>query len=254
MCAELEAVSGRGARWRFSLGCAWAAGMIRARVTLMSRESGGSGLRAAIGAGLLAAVALGSYGVIRYPGVRSGGDAAVVAVAFVVVLAAYGLVALALSRGAGEREGTARRYGLIAAPVIGAAWLIVLSPSAMFKEWVLVPLSVALLGPGCVAALAARVGGVVTAGIRAALWSGIVGGLLVFAVWMTATYARDGRPYDPQLVRDLPHSGAPDLATLAVSDALGAAVSLLILIPLTALAFGALGAQLHRPLGRAPPS
>ena len=72
------------------------------------------------------------------------------------------------------------------------------------KEWVLVPLTVALLGPGCVAALAARAGGTVTAGTRAALWSGMVGGLLVFAVWMTATYARDGRPYDAQLLRDFP--------------------------------------------------
>ena len=73
-----------------------------------------------------------------------------------------------------------------------------------------------------------------------------MGGLLVFTVWMTATYARNGRPYDPQLLRDLPHSGAPDLATLAVSDALGGALTLLILIPLTAVAFGSLGARLPR--------
>ena len=93
---------------------------------------------------------------------------------------------------------------------------------------------------------AARAGGVFTAGTRAALWSGIVGGLLVFTVSMTATYARDGRPYDPQLLRDLPHSGAPDLATLAVSDALASALTLLILIPLTALASGSIGARLPR--------
>ena len=73
---------------------------------------------------------------------------------------------------------------------------------------------------------------------------------------MTATYARDGRPYDPQLLRDLPHSGAPDLATLAVSDALASALTLLILIPLTALASGALGARLPRtadPTGTSAP-
>ena len=82
-----------------------------------------------------------------------------------------------------------------------------------------------------------------------------MGGLLVFTVWMTATYARDGRPYDAQLLRDLPHSGAPDLATLAVSDALASALTLLILIPLTALAsarsapgcHAALRAPDHRP-------
>ena len=111
---------------------------------------------------------------------------------------------------------------------------------------VLLPLMVALLGPGAVAVLAVRAGGVVTAGTRSALWSGIVGGLLVFTVSMTATYARNGRPYDPQLLRDLPHSGAPDLATLAVNDALGSALTLLILIPLTALASGSLAARLPR--------
>jgi len=144
------------------------------------------------------------------------------------------------------REVTARRHGLVGGAVIGAAWLVVLSPTEVFKQWVLVPLLIALLGPGCVAALAARASGVATAGTRAALWSGIVGGLLVFTVWMTATYARDGRPYDPQLLRDLPHSGAPDLATLAVGDALSSALTLLIVIPLTALAFGSLGGHASR--------
>ena len=191
-------------------------------------------------------MALAGYGLVRYPGLRSGGDAPIAAVAFVALLVAYGAVTLALSRGTGVREVTARRHGLMGGVVIGAAWLVVLSPTAALKQWVLVPLIVALLGPGCVAALAARAGGDVTAGTRAALWSGIVGGLLVFTVWMTATYARDGRPYDPQLLRDLPHSGAPDLATLAVGDALAGALTLLILIPLTALAFGSLGARLPR--------
>ena len=78
------------------------------------------------------------------------------------------------------------------------------------------------------------------------MWSGLVGGLLVFTVWMTATYARDGRPYDAQLLRDLPHSGAPDLATLAIGDALASGLTLLVLIPLAAVAFGSLGARLPR--------
>ena len=83
-----------------------------------------------------------------------------------------------------------------------------------------------------------------------------MGGLVVFVVWMTATYARDGRPYDAQMLRDFPHSGAPDLATLAIGDAFASAVTLLILIPLSALAFGSLGARLPQtadPIGtRAP--
>jgi hypothetical protein len=46
-----------------------------------------------------------------------------------------------------------------------------------------------------------------------------------------------------ETVRDGRRRGAPDLATLAVSDALAGALTLLILIPLTALAFGSLGAR-----------
>jgi hypothetical protein len=65
MCAELEPVRGAGRRWGFSLGCARASGVIRARVTLASRQHGGAGLRAVIGAGLLAssgpAATTGSY-------------------------------------------------------------------------------------------------------------------------------------------------------------------------------------------------
>ena len=248
MSAELETLCGRGASWRFTLGCARAAGVIRARVTLTSRERGGAGLRTVVGVG-----AVGGRGARRLrprslPGVALGrrvdrrGRVRGPAVA-------YAAVTLALSRGTGLREITARRHGLVGGVAIGAAWLVVLSPTETLKQWVLVPLMVALLGPGCVAALAAREGKHVIAGSRAALWSGIVAGLLVFTVWMTATYARDGRPYDAQLLRDFPRSGAPDLATLAVSDALASALTLLILIPLTAVAFGSLGARLPRTTG-----
>ena len=251
MCAELETVCGAGPRWRFSLGCARAATVIRARLTLTSRERGGAGLRAVISAGLVAAVTLAGYGVVRYPGLRSGGDAGIVAVTFVALLVTYATVTVGLSRGAGLRAVAARRHGLVGGAAIGTAWLFVLSPTGFLKEWVVIPLAVALLGPVCVAALAARAGGHVTAGSRAALWSGIVGGLLVFAVSMTVTYLRDGRPYDAQLVRDFHVSGAPDLATLAVRDALGSALGLLILVPLVALAFGSLGARLPRTAGLA---
>jgi hypothetical protein len=242
MSAELATVCGRAPRWRFTLSCARAAVVIRARVTLASRERGGGGLRILIGAGIAAAVALGGYGLVRYPGLRSD-RAVIVAVAFAALVLAYGAVTLALSRGTGGQQTAARRHGLAGGAVIGAAWLVVLSPTGALKQWVLVPLMVALLGPGCVAALAARAGKHVSAGTRAALWSGIAGGLLVFTVSMTAAYARDGRPYDAQLLRDFHHSGAPDLATLAIRDALAAALTLLVLIPLAALALGALGAR-----------
>ena len=208
MSAELEAVCGRGPRWRFTLGCSRAAGVIGARVALTSRDRGGGGLRAVIGVGLSAVAALGGYGLVRYPGLRSG-DVSIAAVGLVALLAAYAAVTLAFSRGRRLQDIAARRHGLVGGVAIGAAWLVVLSPTETLKQWVLVPLMIALLGPACVAALAARDGEHVTAGTRAALWSGIVGGLLVFTVYMTATYARGGRPYDAQLLRDLPAAAHP---------------------------------------------
>jgi len=246
MSAELATVRGTGPRWRFSLGCARAAALIRARQTLTSRERGGAGLRAVIGLGLVAAVTLAGYGLLRYPGLRSSGDVEIAAVTFVALLLAYATVAVGLSRGTRLPAVAARRHGLVGGAAIGAAWLIVLTPTGVLKEWVVVPLVVALLGPACVAALTARASGDVTAGSRAALWSGVVAGLLVFTVSMTATYTRNGRPYDAQLLRDFHRSGAPDLATLAVGDALASALGLLILVPLVALAFGSLGARLAR--------
>ena len=246
MDAELATVCGAGQRWRFSVGCVRAAVLIRAHAALTSRERGGASLRAAIVAGLVAAMALAGYGLVRYPGLRSAGGARIAAVAFVGVLLAYGAVTLTLSRGTDSAAAAGRRYGSVGGVVVGAAWMIVLSPTAVLKEWVLVPLAVALLAPAYVAARAARAGREVQAGSRAALWSGIVGALLVFTVSMTATYARDGRPYDAQLLRDFHHSSAPNVATLAVTDNLANALTLLLLIPLAALAFGSLGARLPR--------
>jgi hypothetical protein len=246
MDAELATVSGAGQRWRFSVGCVRAAVLIRARAALTSRERGGASLRAAISAGLLAAMALAGYGLVRYPGLRSADGARIAAITFVAVLLAYGAATLTLSRGTGPAAAAGRRYGTVGGVVVGAAWMIVLSPTEWLKEWVLAPLVVALFVPAYIARRAARAGREVQAGSRAALWSGIVGALVVFTVSMTATYVRDGRPYDAQLLRDFHHSGAPDLATLSVTDDLASALTLLILIPLAALAFGSLGARLPR--------
>jgi hypothetical protein len=63
-------------------------------------------------------------------------------------------------------------------------------------------------------------------------------------VWVTATYLRDGLPYDHGLIRDFHRSGATDLATYAVSDNLGSGLMLLLLVPTVALAVGFLSARL----------
>ena len=49
---------------------------------------------------------------------------------------------------------------------------------------------------------------------------------------------RAGGPYDPGLLRDFHSSGAGDLTTYAVSDDLGSALVLLLMIPTVAVALG----------------
>ena len=64
---------------------------------------------------------------------------------------------------------------------------------------------------------------------------------MLFVVWVGETVVTGGRPYDAGQVRDFHTSGAPDLATYAVNDNLGAAMVLLILVPLVSAFLGILG-------------
>ena len=98
------------------------------------------------------------------------------------------------------------------------------------------------VAPACLAALTGHTTGDARAARATAAWSGLVGALLAFIVWVTATYLRDGGPYDPQLLRDFQRSHSHDLVAYAVSDNLGVALALLALIPLVALALGSLTA------------
>ncbi len=243
MLAELGEVRGGQARWRFSLGCSRTALALTVRDTVLARDRSGHGVRAVVLGGIVAALVLAGYGLVRYPGLRSWASVGFL----LVVLIGYASCALSLSRGTTRRASTARRNGLLGGLAVGAAWLVILAPTSLLKAWVFVPLLVALLGPVAVAVLTGLTSRDARAARAAAMWSGLVGGLLVFVIWATATYVRDGRPYDPQLVRDFHHSHAHDLATYAVSDNLGAALGLLLIIPIVAVALGSLGAYFARP-------
>lgn len=90
-------------------------------------------------------------------------------------------------------------------------------------------------------------------GTLAALWSGLVGGLTVFIVWVTVTYANAGGPYDAGLVRDFRKSGAPDLVAYAVSDDPRSGLVLLLMIPTVALALGSLTVRVSSATWRTQP-
>jgi hypothetical protein len=244
MLAELTEVRGRAARWSFSLGCSRAAVSLRLRASLTGVTRDGMSVRALVLAAIASALCLGAYGLVRYPALRSGPADWASVCFFVLLLLGYAGAALMLSQGGTRQARAARRYGLLGGLVVGGAWLLILAPGDAFKALVALPLAVALLGPASVALLAARANRDAKAATGAALWSGLVGGLLVFIVWVTVTYARAGRPYDAQLLRDFHASGSHDLAAYAVADDLGAGLVMLMIVPLLALALGSLGARL----------
>ena len=165
MCAELARCPA-GARGGASASAAHVRrASIRARVALTSRERGGGGLRAVIGAGVVGG--RGARRLRRGPLSRDCARRRRARSPRSRSRRSCSPTARSRSRsraGRGRASVAARRHGLVGGVVIGAAWLVVLSPPGPVKEWVLVPLLVALLGPGCVAALAARAGGDVTAG------------------------------------------------------------------------------------------
>jgi len=250
MSAELAAVRGARQRWVFASGCARVAVGLRVRAAIVAPGRGGDGVRALVLCAVAVVLALGLYGAVRYPPLRTGAAGWVAIAAFAGILLVYAAAALALTRGAARGASLARRWGLAGGIAVGAAWLAVVVPGAFAKGLVALPLAAALLVPAGVATVVARATGQPRAGADAALWSGMVGALLAFTVWVAATYASDGRPYDAQLLRDFRHSGAHDLAAYAVGDTLGGAVGLLVIVPVVALALGSLGARLAAPGAR----
>jgi hypothetical protein len=240
MLEELDQVHERRARWRFGLGCAWAA----ARIRLESPGSGGAGLRAVILGCAALALALVGYGFVRYPGLRSEPNFWGACTIFLATLLAYAALALLFARGVSHQAIAARRFGIGGGLATGAGWLLGLAPPTALKAWVFLPLLIALVGPALVATIVGHRSRDCRTGTLTALWSGLVAGLTVFIVWTIVTYANAGGPYDSGLVRDFGQSGAHDLRTYAIGDNLGSGLVLLLVIPTVALAIGTLGTRI----------
>jgi hypothetical protein len=243
MLGELDEAQGSWARWRFSLGCAKAVTALRIRESLGGSHRDGAFVRTVVLGAVAAALALGGYGLLRYPLLGTGDGSWAAVLTLLAVLLGYVVCALGLSRGMTPGAVVARRYGLLGGVAIGVSWLVVIFPTAPLKEWVFAPLAIAMLGPASVAALTRHATRDAKAASAAGMWCGLVGGLVVFVIWVTATYLQDGRPFDPQLIRDFHASGAPDLTAYAVSDNIGGAFGMLVTIPTVALAVSSLAAR-----------
>jgi hypothetical protein len=246
MLVELDQAQGKRGRWGFSLGCIRAAAAMRVRASLGPGDRGAASTRRVLLGMVGAGVGLAVYGIVRYPA-GAGAETWVVGPVVLAILGSYAGCLLTLSRERTPPAVGALRRGLVGGLVVGAGWLVVLAPTHL-GTWVLSPLSIVLLCPASVTALTVRAGGDGRAARGAALWSGLVGGLLVFVVGASASYVSDGRPYDAQLLRDFHRSGVHDLAAYAVRGNLDSGIGLLVLIPVVCVAFGSLGR--HERAGR----
>jgi hypothetical protein len=239
MRGELAGVTDSRSRWRFALGCLRAA-------ALAPPGPGSSGrfVVSAVAAAAAGCAVLVGYSLVRYPGLVTGvGTWAELAI-FLAVLASYLLTTSVVLRRIDARSAGSVRVAVITGAVLAIFWtsasvlLATRAPtSAFLASWLAVP--AASLSVGIVGSWQGRD---VRTGRQAALLAAAAAGLLVFGGWVLYTALSGGRPYDAGMVRDFHSSGAPDLATYAVSDNLGSAMMLLLIVPVLATGFGVLGA------------
>jgi hypothetical protein len=225
MFGELHQLDNQRQRWRFAVGCAGAA------LLLPSRRADSAGLAGRlVAATALACAGLVAYGLWLYPGILTHRGSWPVLTLFLTVLVGYALIATVL-----VRRGPVARPGVAGGLCLTGAWIIGGAATVFHVPPLLLAIPVASLIVGVAAASRSA-----TAAVRhqVVLLSAVVAGLTFFLVLTGLTLLTAGGPYDTGQVRDFPGSGLPDMATYAVSDNLGSAMMLLLLVPAVTAALG----------------
>jgi hypothetical protein len=246
MIGELEHLHQRPRRWRFALGC------LAATLLLFPARRAGAGrlMIALVAAAAAGSAGLVGYGLLRYPAILTSGGTWPALATFGAVLAGFSLLTVVLVR-RGAAAGLALAGGLGTATV----WLVFGYTALTYAQarpvlsWLLLALPFAPLVVGVAATRHGRTG---AAGRRSALLSAIVTGLALFLALAGVALATAGGPYDPGQLRDFPGSRFPDIATYAVSDNLGTAMSLLLLASMLTAALGCAAATATARIRRAP--
>jgi hypothetical protein len=157
-----------------------------------------------------------------------------------VLLAGYAWLALWLPQPPAD---TAARRGLTAASFMAAAW----TAGFLMHEQLGLPATgwswpVAFAAPLAAGAAATRRQGHIGEGATAGLWAGLFGGLALFIVTMTTTYASSTwYARDPQTIADAHLHRQPALVWIA-GDNLGGSIFMLIFIPALSIILSVLGA------------
>jgi hypothetical protein len=239
MVGELGQYEG-AARWRFALGCAVAAFGLPRR---------GGSRRWVVASVLVASIAsagLVGYGFVRYPGMVTGAGTWLAVAAFATVLVGFVVVT-----GVTTRQSPIGVTGLVCGCALAGVWIVVglVAVSARSKTSMLLLLILPVVSIA-VGVFGARRGRTRTAGRRTVLVTAVVAALAVFLVLAADTLITGGRPYDAGQLQDFASSGYPDMATYAVSDDLGTAMVLLLLMSAMTAILGSAGATLAIRRGR----
>ena len=233
MLGELGQYKG-SARWRYALGCAVAA------IGLPRRGRSARWVMASVLVASIVSAGLVGYGFARYPGMVTGAGTWLALAAFAAVLAGFVVVT-----GVTTRQSPIGVTGLVCGCALAGVWIVVgavaLSTRSTGSMFLLLILPLASIAVGVIGA---RRGRTRTAGRRAALVSAVVAALAVFLVLAADTLITGGRPYDTGQLQDFATSGYPDMATYAVSDNLGTAMVLLLLMSAMTALLGSAGASL----------
>jgi hypothetical protein len=235
MLGELGQYRG-SARWRYAMGCAVAA------IGLPRRGRSGRWVMASVLVASITSAGLVGYGFARYPGMVAGAGTWLALAMFAALLAGFVVVT-----GVTTRQSPVAVTGLVSGCALAGVWIVVgavaMSTRSTTSTALLLILPLASIAVGVVGA---RRGHTRVAGRRAALVSAVVAALAVFLVLATNTLITGGRPYDAGQLRDFATSGYPDMATYAVSDNLGTAMVLLLLMSVMTSVLGSAGAGLAR--------
>ncbi|MGA8114913.1 MAG: hypothetical protein WCA46_14705 [Actinocatenispora sp.] len=233
MVGELEQYQG-SARWRFALGCVVAA------LGLPRRGRDGQWVVVPVLAAAAASAGLVGYGFLRYPGMVLGAGTWLALTAFAVVLVGF-VVVTSMT----VRRSPIGVTGLICGCVLAGVWIVVavltVSARSTAPMYLLLILPLVSIAVGVVGV---RRGRTPAAGRRTALVSSVVAALVVFLVVATDTLVTGGRPYDAGQLHDFATSRYADMATYAVSDDLGTAMVLLVLVSVVTAVLGSVGAAL----------
>jgi hypothetical protein len=247
MVGELGQLQHRSKRWRFALSC------LAATLLFPARQSGAGRLVIAlVAASAAGCAALVTYGMLRYPAILTSRGTWPALATFAVVLIGFTLLAGVLVR-RGAPAGLALLGGLGTAVV----WIVFGYTAVTYAQarpvlsWLLLALPLAPLAVGAASTRHGRTG---AASRQAALLSAIVTGLTLFLTLASVALLTAGGPYDPGQIRDFPGSRFPDIATYALNDNLGTAMSLLLLASITTAALGCASATITARLRRTIPT